>query len=281
MTRQRPLDLERIGHVPGEMLRHRDLRDQLTYDVELLLWHQRAVHEPGVVEGLAVGWQPGDASVSVEPGLAYDGRGRPLHVLSRRAVALPADGDPSALLLRFAEGAREAELVWRPLRSLEPCDGIPLALLDQGVVTPRTTGTRSLARPRVGAGETQAEATAWGLWIVDVLGGQAIGLETRVDTSPAGFTDVPCYFAWLNWPRPGKVITTRAHPDVRTLGLQYVQDETARSFAFRVAFRRFRGEDELLGFARRERLSVCWLGVQCDHDTPSIRRKRRRHVPVL
>jgi hypothetical protein len=232
-----------------------------------------------VVEGLAVGWQPGDASVSVQPGLAYDARGRALHVLAPRTLALPAGDTSSALLVRFAEGAREAQLAWRPLRSLEPCDGIPLALFDQGVVTVRTTGTRSLARPRLGAGETQPEATAWGLWVVDVLG-QSIGLETRVDTSPAGFTDVPCYFAWLNWPRPGDVTTTRAHPDVRTLGLQYVQEETARGFAFRVAFRRFRGEDELLGFARRERLSVCWLGVQCDHDTPGMR-KRRRHVPVL
>jgi hypothetical protein len=274
MTRLRPLDLERIRHVPGEMLRHRDLRDQLTFDVELLLWHQRAVHEPGVVEGLAVEWQPGDPSVFVEPGLAYDARGRPVHVLARREVTLPATDRVSALLVRFAQGKGEAELAWRPIGSIEPCDGIPLALLDNGEVTARSTGSRSLARPRVGAGETQPEATAWGLWFRDGMGGQALGLEARVDTSAAGFTEVPCYFAWLNWSRPGDVTTTRAQPDVRTLGLQYVQEETARGFVFRVAFRRYRGEDELLGFARRERLSVCWLGVQCDHDTRGMRERR-------
>jgi hypothetical protein len=278
MTRTRPLELERIRHVPWETLRRRDLSDELTFQLELLQWHQRAVHAPGVVAGLAVEWEAGDASVRVGPGIAYDARGRDLHVLTTREVAIPAADRPAALLLRYAQGVREAELVWRPLGSIEPCDGVPLALLDDGVVKRRTTRTRTLARPRVGAGETQPEATAWGFWREDVRGGSVFGIEVRVDTRAAGFTTVPCYFAWLNWPRPGDASTTRRRPAFNTLGLQYVQEETAAGFAFRVAFRAFRDPHELLAFARRERLSVCWIAVQCEHYTRSM--KRRRHVPV-
>lgn len=278
MTRPRPLHLERIRHMSGELLSRRDLRDQLSSDLELLWWHQRAVHEPGVVAGLAVSWQPGDGSVRVGPGVAYDAGGRDLHVLARREIAIPAAVRPSVLLVRFAEGTREAELMWRPVGSIEPCDGIPLAQLVDGLVKYRPTRTRSLSRPQVGAGQTPPEATAWGYWLEDVRSRNVLGIQVRVDTSAAGFTAVPCYFAWLNWPRPEDARTTRRRPVFNTLGLQYVQEETAGGFAFRVAFRGFRGRDELLGFARRERLSVCWVGIQCEHDTRSM--KRRRHVAI-
>jgi hypothetical protein len=33
-----------------------------------------------------------------------------------------------------------------------------------------------------------------------------------------------------------------------------------------------------VSFARRERLSVCWVGVECDHDPRGTR--RRRNVAV-
>jgi hypothetical protein len=283
VTRLVPLELERIRHVPSEWLLSRDLSDQLSGDRELLWWHQRAVHRPGVAAGMTVRSDPGNAadgvgpSVTVDPGLAYDAQGHELPLLERRVLAVPDAQRVTALLVRRAPGGAGVELVWRPLGALEPCDGIPLATLRDGVVRTRTTRTRSLERPHVAAGETQPGATAWGVWREEAERAVPFGLEVRVDTSAAGFTDVPCYFAWLNWPRPGHATPERT--GFAPMGLQYVQEEGARGFTFRlrVALRRA-GAAEMLAFARRERLSVCWLAVQCEHE--QLRSKRRRHVPV-
>jgi hypothetical protein len=88
--------------------------------------------------------------------------------------------------------------------------GIPLARLiaaDAGGLAHdpdfRAPHTRALARPRLATGETVHGNTPWEPWreaIIDVTGGVReliVGVQTRVDTSAAGFTAAPCYFATL------------------------------------------------------------------------------------
>lgn len=88
--------------------------------------------------------------------------------------------------------------------------GIPLARLipaDAGGLAHdpdfRAPHTRALARPRLATGETVHGNTPWEPWreeVVDVTGAvreQIVGVQTRVDTSAAGFTAAPCYFAAL------------------------------------------------------------------------------------
>lgn len=279
MTAGRPFELDRIRHVQNELLQRSDISDQVNADRELLWWHQRAVHLPGTVAGLTTRVERFTRSVVVSPGLAYDARGRELVLRSEARVRLPLQFEPAVLLVRATAEGRDAQVLWRALGALDSCDGIPIAFLDEkGGVRPSTPRARLYERPHVAAGETFPDATAWDLWPFSEEQRLALGVQVRVDTSAAGFTDVPCYFAWLNWPRPEtRLRIAETYP---SLGLQYVQNETTSGFLFRVHVRlprgRARADDAVLSFARRERLSVCWLGVEC-HE-PST--KRRDHVVV-
>jgi hypothetical protein len=275
----RPLTLERLRHVPGELLRSGDLRDQVAGDAELLWWHQRAVHDAaGVVAGLVVHSEKG-GPVSVTPGLAYDSRGRELVLTRQATIDLPDVEHPLVLVLRHC-GARPPELAWVALGRLDRCAGVPLARLDpggDGQPQPWAARGRGTARPRVASGATLSGATAWAPWLtVSRLTQRARGLEVRVNTRAAGFTTLPCYFAWLQWPGAASPNAIPAH---RGFGLQHLADETVDGFTFRVVLvgaaavglsspesqlARRKRRDGLTAYARTQRLSVAWLAIEAD-----------------
>jgi hypothetical protein len=109
-----------------------------------------------------------------------------------------------------------------------------------------------------------------------------LGLQITVDTSAAGFTEVPCYFAWLQWPRVAE--SRLPYLLYLALGFQYVEEPAIDRFVFRVLLpldllaaqaaalghpqqRVFplngdREHDDTLGVARSLGLSLCWLGIQ-------------------
>jgi hypothetical protein len=278
MSRRRPLDLQRLRHVDGEMLRSRDFRDEIANDLELHWWHQRAVHQAyGVANGLEVS-EPVDGTLSVGPGLAYDARGRELTLLAQTSVELAEGKQPMALVLRCCGAGRGAALAWVPASRVDPCEGVALALLAlEASPAFRRLGVRarSVARPRIGWGATPPDATPWELW--RPLAGRALsGVQVAIDTRSAGFTDVPCYFAWLQW--PGLATAAVEPANYLTLGIQYVQQETIGGFTFRTflaprlpvlkfaALRRAAGFETGVAFARTQRLHVCWVGIQCDRD---------------
>lgn len=287
MTR-RPVDIQRLRDVPRELLRSRDLRDRAAAGDQRRWWHNRALHDSfGVAAGMDVALTTDATSVLVQPGVAYDRVGRELLLFAPRAVPVPAQL-PMTLIARYrqhAAGQRTAEagLVWQPSApaSGEPCGpagGVPLATLDddKGKLTVRAENRRSrpLARPRIGYGSTPGDATPWQVW--DYLSDQdriPLGLQIVVDTSTAGFTGVPCYFAWLQWPQ----VADSRLPYLLyvTLAFQYVQDEAIDRFLFRVllplpalarrehlGFAQHGAGDSRLGVGRSLGLSLCWLGVQ-------------------
>jgi hypothetical protein len=127
----------------------------------------------------------------------------------------------------------------------------------------------------VGTGRTQAGSTAWQPWVIGPRHTVPLGLQVRVDTSAAGFTERPCYFAWLQWPG-----VASAHLPAEAylgLGLQYVQEEEVDGFTFRVvldgADLPWGGSrpaaDANLTLARTERLHVLWLGLQTEEQGSS------------
>jgi hypothetical protein len=173
-------------------------------------------------------------------------------------------------------GARdEAELVWRETARVDARAGVPLVVFDPAEdpqLTSAPAKARPLARPRVAAGATPPDGTPWRPFRRPGQVRGFDGVEVRVDTRAAGFTDMPCYFAWLHWPR----LSRSAHPAriVAALGLQYVERCSIDGFTFRVwlgpASSSVFGE-ALVGFARNQRLFVSWLGVQTTDDTDAER----------
>jgi hypothetical protein len=266
---QTPVDLERMRHVPRQMLRSRDFRDQGVTDAELHWWHQRAVHEAfGVADGLGVVRSADRRSVRVAAGLAYDCYGRELRLRTARRLPVPSAGQPLTLLARFRENDAEADLVWLSSGRVRADSGVPLAQ-DPEPATPAVPFARPLAAPRVQSGATQPGATAWAPW--EPSGLKGLGIQVRIDTRAAGFTTVPCYFAALQWPH----VPEAGVPSLilRTLALQYVQAEAVDAFSFcavlpianlRVSVTG--SEGSAVGFARNQRLYVCWIGIE--HERP-------------
>ncbi len=173
-------------------------------------------------------------AVRVNCGVAYDCYGRPLILRASRQIAAPKTvgrkAEKMLLLLRYKEATpaltrseasevcilccsspseEEPEFLWKPAGCAEEMDGIPVARVNYDNEIPAfdrmfvAPVSRPLARSRMAAGMTIAGQTSWELWSVNTVGPRgalmqrAIGVQTRVNTSAAGFTEMPSYFAWL------------------------------------------------------------------------------------
>ena len=207
-------DLERLNYWQGQMLRSRDFRDDAAIQAQRRWWHNRALHAAfGVSYGLRV---TGDTSsgalvLTVPCGLAYDCFGRELILKQDQpAPGLPPGTAEQTLVIQAGNGG--ARLAWIPSSNLEIGDGVPLAevtfgnsgaTLDKRFQPPFA---RALARPRLATGDTVRGNTPWEPWIEELTGPdgtpqqQTVGVQTEIDTSAAGFTTLPDYFAELQWP---------------------------------------------------------------------------------
>jgi hypothetical protein len=271
----RPVEIERVLHHDAELLRGRDLRAQVHSDAERMQWHQRAVHDAvGAVLGLVV--RPdGFSGVRVSSGVGYDPCGREVVLAQEAQLPLPEDiHHVWALLLRSC-GKRAPRLEWVQVDRMRRCDGVPLAQWSAGKgggLKPWPGRTRPLARPRFASGATLPGSTAWAPWLALERQMFAFGLEVRVDTSAAGFAGLPLYFAWLQWPG---IADRDPRVAIASLGFQHVADETPDGFTFRVmvagqTFRLLasssRLDDAIVTWARSERLTVAWVGLDEDDD---------------
>jgi len=129
MSARRPLTIERVHHVPGELLRSGDLRDGVAAESELLWWHQRAVHDAtGVVTGLLASTEKG-MPVFVSAGVAYDGLGRELDLTRDATIEQPTGDGVLLLVLRRCTGCADCtpELAWIEPARIERCTDIVLA----------------------------------------------------------------------------------------------------------------------------------------------------------
>jgi hypothetical protein len=185
-----------------------------------------------------------------------------------------------------ATAPEQPEFLWKPSACVEISDGVPLAqlsydktkrifALDPHLTTPVT---RPLARPRIGSGATVPEGTAWERWSERVSGANrdfsdvTAGYQVTIDTSAAGFNETPCYFAWLEgtlWQ------AERSNLAFFPVPLTHIDQASPRQFRFRIwlpsiatllgaRLRRANDqfEEEFINFARRQRLFVCWLGIE-------------------
>lgn len=149
---------------------------------------------------------------------------------------------------------------------------------------------RGLTRPRIGSGSTVPGDTSWDLWSQVVLdsAGQKVpadlGVQVTVDTSGAGFTEIPRYFAWLQG-----TLWDQVHLNFFPVPIVHIDRESIKRFRFRLwmpsiiavigARIRFANIDpdiprlgrqaqprsfvtDFVNFARQQKLYVCWMGIQ-------------------
>jgi hypothetical protein len=173
---------------------------------------------------------------------------------------------------------------------------------------------RALARPDIANGATLPSNTKWAPWVIEVgehfelrtiTSQLTVGVQARVDTSDAGFTQTPSYSAWL----AGALLdssTGQLPPHLFTS----IDEESATGFTFRMwaappsqsvlagataTIVRSVAELPVSGgaqglqaftiFAKRQKLSIRWLGVQMEAPAPFVplqmRTSKRLLLPVL
>lgn len=273
------MDLYRQRYRQGQMLRSRDLSDQVEDEEQLRWWHNRAVHHAyGISSGCEAKKKPGGTdTIVVKAGLAYDSFGRPLWVNSSVVVRVPVDLHDQEgtyvlfirLLQQNGEGlvqhshraycggrtenhASTVEFKWKPAGEFSIRDGVAIATVDlrSGGVIERLTHAfeyraRSDRNPYLVNGQTILGHTAWEAW-KEALPGRVIawGVQIKIDTRAAGFTGEPIYVA-------------QTAPFVGPF-LSYVENISEVGFTFRiVADYQYLGREE---HAAREK--ILWESPQ-------------------
>ena len=246
-------ELERFLYWQGQTLRSRDFRDQAAVNAQLRWWHNRSLHSAsGLSLGLEVSAETVDgiASVRVNCGAAYDCFGRELIV--RDSVSIPLPPPPQAKerrVLVLVSGSKGVEFRWMDSFEWRPSSGVPLYAIrgDAGAwkrEALRTPAARAIARPRIASGETVRGNTPWEPWVIEVRQAEGrqtqkvlAGVQTRIDTSAAGFTETPVYYASLYGPEWDLKTSTFAPAFFPSIA-----DESIDGFTFRLL---------MLGIARR------------------------------
>lgn len=239
--------------------------------------------------------------LEISPGLAYDCYGRELILPQSRRIRVPLTPPDASniftLLVSYQENSAFAEKAagiggcasgdsvlnleepifnWKPDSLVEIIDGVPLArvcykepkspvLLNDSSKSPLS---RPLARPRIASGATIPGKTAWEEWIEKDSGGRyTIGFQTRIDTSSAGFTETPCYFAKLQgnfW--------NEENPEFILAPFESIHEGSATGFTFRIMLPSlppttqppYTNRDFLnsfFDFAQLHNIQVSWIGI--------------------
>jgi hypothetical protein len=291
-------DLQRLRCWQGQMLRSRDFRDQLAIEGQFRFWHNRAMHNAfGVVSGLKVTLE--GESVKIEPGIAYDGFGHELVLQRPHSSLLPPTNQPMTLLACYKESrsypsknevgeacvvpkgglfAEEPQFVWKASATLDPSDGVPLAELvvieDAKKFSLKSDFTnpvvRAMARPKIVVAKTILGATPWEAWAVRGGGDAVFGFQATIDASAWGFTEPPCYFAWLQGPLRNGLDMGGAHWD--HIDLVSREGFVFRFVIFFVDLRTEAAARELL----QKQFFVSWMGIQPNRTQNHVRQRLGR-----
>jgi len=310
--------LERVQYWQGQRLRSNDFLDLEAVEAQRRWWHNRAVHQAyGVHEGFTTSAAPGGTQhgVVVSPGVAYDVYGHELILERAAAVPLPVNlqtrgPSTAALLIRYSPPPRDiaanrltdvcftrtrsittgtVEFFWKLAGHVKPSDGVMIGKLSSstGKYGPESSVRlsssfvpavpRPIASPLLASGATVAGNTPWQAW--NYLTAGEVGVQTFIDTSAAGFTRIPCYFAWLQgplWNPPTMQLVPSIFPSISgesltgftfSLWLEFPQpnfvieiEERAAAPAASISF--VTTADAFKAFAQQQQLYVCWIGCQ-------------------
>ena len=272
----------------------------------------------GLVCTLTVGGSP--SGVSVSPGAAYDIFGHELILERPQVIPLSTELPPKlngavSLLMRYkppshilhpddraeicwssgSVAAGTAEFTWKVGDNLSPADGVAVCAVYYGAGKFRGAdphyvrmSIRPESRPLLANGVTIPGNTPWDPWVAGFALGpnqestpDLIGVQTWIDTSAAGFTQIPCYFAFLQgalWNAQTQQLTPAIFPSIADesligftfrLWLQALPPWEADSLALRVRahaaapdFTFISDPSDFSLFARQQGLYVSWFGCQ-------------------
>jgi hypothetical protein len=201
-------ELERVRYWQGQLLASGDLETQLRVDEEMRRLHNRDVHQAyGIAIGLELETDQATppnlildegGNLHLSCGMAYDCAGRELILQSDRVIPLPLQFPTSLVLTRDQASVDSVALSWKAPAEVNPNSEIVIATFNRGGTDPKVDPkfsevvARPLARPRLATGQTIPGETTWQLW---KIGDTDIGVKVDIDTSAAGFTRPPHYFA--------------------------------------------------------------------------------------
>jgi hypothetical protein len=213
--------------------------------------------------------------------------------------------DPVAAVCCFCDGRSSSgniEFVWSDSPRSSPEEGVPLGVMRtsgaaQGRFSPFLAAPRRrpLARPQLATGSTVPGNTSWQPWDFALpqdpfrrvgLAPIEIGVQTTIDTTAAGFTDLPQYFAWIE----GSIWNPQTSQLVPAL-LPSIANESLTSFTFRLILMRVQSgvifaeafaastaqqmnlvqdSNDFADFAQKQGLYVAWLGCQMPAKQPFV-----------
>jgi hypothetical protein len=224
MSSDLDIPFDRITYRAGQLLTARDLSDDRRRDDRLRRLHVRHLHETwGIALGLEVEQVDNRTAVAVGPGYAVDEKGRDLLLAESVRLAVPNVSRRERLVLTMCYQADAAFrdrhnlvglcldsgldprherplFIWRRPEEVHFGPEVPLVQIvtDSGVIRALDLRVRrnaqALVHPHIGWGTTKPGRSGWQSWEA----GDYQGLEIVVDTSPAGFTREPYYFALLH-----------------------------------------------------------------------------------
>jgi hypothetical protein len=97
-----PDTTKRLHYFDHQFLRANDFNDEQTYHVNRLRIHNRALHTPGIAEGLKVIFETGATAVTVQKGTAVDGEGQLIILTEDQRVELGDQAADAAVYITIA-----------------------------------------------------------------------------------------------------------------------------------------------------------------------------------
>jgi hypothetical protein len=298
------IPFDRVTYRDGQLLTAQDLRDDKRR-IDRLRWlHNRYLHDTwGIALGFEVKKPDSEGkAVVVGPGFAMDDSGRELLLAEGLHLTVPDVKGPQKFVLTLSyqedaafrdrsdlaalcvgggldPGIERPQITWRQPEDVRFGPQVPLVQVKvvdraiQGELDSRVRrNARPLVRPHIGWGTTEAGRTGWRIWQEGEQ--ENLGLEAVVDTSEAGFSHTPFYFAVLHgdfsnpalepplsptdlWPAGSK-------PTFSPDAISFITGATKESFKYHVIAVKGLPSDEFVGSTKAEERgwSISWLGIE-------------------
>lgn len=288
---------ERIVYRDGQLLAARDLGDGKHRD-DLLRWlHVRHLHRTwGIANGFEVQGASGDSVVVVGPGYAVDVEGREILSSAAVSVSIPAAGGTANYVLTLNhldnapdrcraldtnQAAQDEHPLFKWRTPPDVCFGPEVPVVNVKVCYGQIKGPLDfrvrrdvgrLVRPHIAAGSTEPGNSGWKG--EPLLNSAVISLNVTVDTSAAGFTQTPQYFAVLTGDFEsvqfsGSAWLSGAPAAFFLNSFCFVANNTPSGFTYKILGAATQNGPLMPKDAESRQWALHWLGLQTPDECPA------------